>query len=74
MKFLPGGCLMERKSLEIIRCTQCYHLAAGAYVSFCMHPVFEDACDEDASSLFDCKIKDVGYIPEWCPLEDWPNE
>ena len=73
MKYLPGGPIV-RKSLEIIRCTQCYNFAAGAYTSFCMHPMVDDICSEDASRLLDYRIRDVGYIPEWCPLEDWPNE
>lgn len=63
-----------RKALEIIRCSQCYNFAGGAYTNFCMHPSVEEACEEDPRNLFNFIVPQVDYIPKWCPLEDWPDE
>lgn len=65
MKYLPGG-LAVRKSLEVIRCTQCHYAVwTRVPIAYCMkmgeehHPSY---------------IRDINTIPDWCPLEDWPEE
>jgi hypothetical protein len=73
MPYTDAAKSISRKALEIIRCSQCYNFAGGAYVSFCMHPMVEEQCEENPRNLLKYKT-DPGYIPEWCPLEDWPEE
>lgn len=64
---------ISRKALEIIRCSQCYNFATGATRHYCMHPEMEEACQNNLEAVFDFEVE-PGYIPEWCPLEDWPDE
>ena len=65
---------IRRKSLEIIRCSQCYNFATGAMSHWCMHPDVQEECMDDPETIFKYKVTKPGYIPEWCPLEDWPDE
>ncbi len=65
MKHLPGG-LAVRKSLEIIYCTQCHYLVwKRVPVAYCTK------MEDNACISF---IKNLSKIPDWCPLEDWPEE
>ncbi len=57
---------MIRKSLEIIYCIQCHYLVwKRVPVAYCTK--MEDGPGRSY-------IKKVGEIPNWCPLEDWPEE
>ena len=74
MPYEKKGKSISRKALEIIRCSQCYNFATGATSHYCMHPQVEEECRENLEAVFSYKIPEPGYIPDWCPLEDWPEE
>lgn len=77
MKYLPGGPLV-RKSLEIIRCSQCHYLSwTGSHVGERdSEGVWfgEGVCLKMDDDPRPSRIYRPGEIPHWCPLEDWPEE
>jgi hypothetical protein len=61
---------IRRKTLEIIRCNQCHYM----YIYPILYPPV-GRCDGPGMEEHPSVIVNTNdYIPEWCPLEDWPDE
>jgi hypothetical protein len=62
---------ISRKALEIIKCIQCHYMERYPLID----PPIPGKCNGPGMEDHPTLILNVhDYIPEWCPLEDWPDE